>query len=414
MKGNTGNRSLIKSIAPLVINRGLSQGLIFLSTIFAAKHTSPEVFGEVGLFTSLCSFFSMGSSLRFEIKALVCSNEKLRDRLICCAYISNLIFLFAFFVLSTILFSFFDLPSWLMLFPIGVFLTSTTSYILPAQNYKLDQLARLGAMNHVNGVVISSLQVACSYLFPTSFSLIVSRLFGWLSASLFMSRDFILPVKKIKSTTVSKFKRALKVNSSEIGFGVPAAIVSVATLQVPVYMFNFLGMRDASGIYWLSFNLLFVPYLVVMGSVRPVFIRMIYLWKSNGNAHQMMVKATVACALLGFFIAVTASFISAEFSRYFLDDSWSNSRHFSYALSILLFSLIAQSPISVGISSFSLQKANFYFGVFQVLVRALAMALAYFICGDAISCIYAFAVSSFVTYVFYIKYCLGKVRLLSE
>lgn len=410
---NKINQSPLKSIVSLVINRGLSQALIFLSTIFAAKHTSPEVFGEVGLFTSLCSFFAMGSSLRFEIKALVCSNEKLRHRLICCAYVSNLFFLFISLMAVSIALIFFEMPFWLILFPVGVFLTSTIGYVLPAQNSKLDQLSKLGAMNHVNGVVISSLQIVCSIFFPTSFALIVSRLFGWLSATLFMSKDVVGPIKKIRAISFNKFKRSLKVNSSEIIFGVPAAIVSVATLQIPVYMFNFFGMRDASGIYWLSFNLLFVPYLVVMGAARPVFIRMICLWKNNGNAYQMIVKATVACALFGFVASIAASFISAEFSRYFLDESWAGSRHFSYALSFLLFSLIAQSPISIGISSFCLQEVNFYFGVFQVIMRSLAMASAYFLYGDAVSCIYAFSISSFVIYAFYIKYCLDKIRLLS-
>jgi len=391
-----------KRLAALVFNRGAAQGLVFLSTIVAAKHIAPSEFGQAGLFTSLCSFLAMASSLRFEIRALVARTPGERNRLFGLAYFSNTLFLGVAGILVAVLTAAGLVASWAWFIPAGMVLVSFVQYVFPAQHSKIEQVSRLGWMTQLVAVVTASSQILSALYRPTATALIVGRLVAWMLGAIFMARAILDGVRGARRLTVSRTLLLLKASKREIAYGVPAAVVSVLTLQVPVYVYAFHSMPAAIGIYWLAFNLLFMPYLIVSSSIRPIFLRSISRSPDTSLLAHKLRKLTAVALTVGVAASVLATFACFLLARFFLPQQWQDAPVYAAMLSLLLTSLVAQTPISFAIPLVQLQRFNFVGGILQVLARAIAMLLVLRITGNAVHAIAAFSVISAAGYVVYI------------
>lgn len=391
-----------KRLAALIFNRGAAQGLVFLSTIVAAKHIDPSEFGQAGLFTSLCSFLAMASSLRFEIRGLVAQTPGERNRLFGLAYFSNILFLGVAGILVGVLTAAGLVASWAWFIPVGMVLASLVQYVFPAQHCKIEQVSRLGWMTQLVAVVTASSQILSAFYRPTATALIAGRLVAWLLGAIFMARAIMDGVRGARRLTVSRTLLLLKSSKREITYGVPAAVVSVLTLQVPVYVYAFHSMPAAIGIYWLAFNLLFMPYLIVSSSIRPIFLRSISRSADPTLLALKLRKLTAVALTAGVAASVLATFACFLLARLFLPQQWQDAPVYAAMLSLLLTSLVAQTPISFAIPLVQLQRFNFVGGILQVLARAIAMLLVLRITGNAVHAIAAFSIISAAGYVVYI------------
>jgi|GEM_PF-2177831 len=409
IKKNAG----VQRMVALIAQRGSAQGFVFLSTLFTAKYATPEVFGQVGLFTSLCSFFSMGAGLRLEIRGLVCKRQQTRERFLAMAYAANLFFFAAGMAVVAACFAVANPPTWLWLVPTGILLWSLIQYVLPAQNSSAGELRKLGWMNQVIAAVTSGGQILAAIFLPSTGALIGSRLSGWGAGAMFMVGHVRRGLRQMAKLRLVDAKRILRSSRREILFGVPASIVSVAALQVPVYVLTFYSKQSYVGLYWLAFNLLFVPYLIVASSTRPIFLRSVAQWRGSKHAHAKMKTLTLLSLLGGGLVSGALAFACWVVVRFFLGPEWQEAANFAIALSMLLATLIMQTPLSFAISAFDLQRANLIAGVVQVGARFLAMAVSLQISDSAITAMISFSLASALTYIGYALYCLRVIRLRS-
>ncbi|MFC5577708.1 lipopolysaccharide biosynthesis protein [Lysobacter niabensis] len=394
----------------MILQRGSAQAVMFLSTLFAARFATPETFGQVGLFASICSFFSMASSLRLEVRGLVCKRDASRQKFFGLAYASNLLFFGVFLLAVGVLAAFWPAPIWFWLLPLGVLLSSLVQYVLPAQLSTERHLSGLGWMSQVVAIVTSIGQVVAATFSPTAVALIGSRLLGWLVGCLFMGAAVAKGVSAVGAIKRKSIRRVLHSSSHEIGYGVLASIVSVVTLQVPVYVFSLYALGSEVGLYWLSFNLLFVPYLIISGSIRPVFLRSASAWRGSSVAHEKIRKLTLYSLLGGCVVAPVLAAACWLMAAFVLPPQWRDVGIFGVALAPLLCVLIAQTPISFAISVFGLQRFNLIGGVVQFIGRLIAMAAALHLTHRPIAGLVAFSLVSVLIYAAYIVHGLRLIQ----
>lgn len=408
--GKYKSKSLFE-IFKLIFQRGGAQGIVFISTIFATKYFLPEDFGLVGLFTSLCSFLALAVSLRFEIKALVCKQEFSYKNFISIAYLSNFIF---FLLLNLIFLSLYFLnlvEIWTLLIPLGVFFFCLTQYILPAQNSKIHQLKTLGWMTQIIALITALGQFIGALLFPNFWILILSRLLAWILGGLFMFESIVSGFKNAFRLNFNNIKRIYKCCKKEIFYGVPAALVSVIALQIPAYVYGFFGFNAEIGIYWLAFNLLFMPFIIISTSIRPIFIRYLSSNKVK-NKFKFLCKFVFLSLLGGFLFVLIINFIMHLLCLYYLPIEWNIAQSYTLALSFIVVALFSQAGISFGISIFDFQKLNLISNCFQVFSRILGMVAILIYFNDPLMAIWIFSIISFLGYSIYIFYCLYKIRFL--
>lgn len=400
----------LASIVGLILHRSSAQGVLFLSTIFAAKFATPETFGQVGLFSSICSFFSMVSSLRLEVRGLVCRREASRRKFFGLAYASNLLFFCVFALGISVFVALWPSPIWFWLLPVGVLLSSLVLHVIPAQQSSLIQLRRLGWMNQLVAISTSLAQGAAAIFAPTAIALIASRLLGWLAGCVLMKGVVVEGVCAANTIKRKDVLRLLRSSSHEIGYGVVASVVSVVTLQVPVYVFSLYERGAEAGIYWLSFNLLFVPYLIIYGSVRPVFLRRASSWRGSNVAYEKVRRLTLYSILAGGAMASALAAVCWLMADWLLPPQWNGVGDFVLALAPLLCALIAQTPISYSISVFGLQRFNLIGGIALFAGRSAAMIAALYFTDDPVAGLVAFSLVSALIYAAYIVHGLRLVR----
>lgn len=410
--GQAKTKSLLQ-ILQLMFQRGGAQGIVFISTMFATKYFLPEDFGLVGLFTSICSFLALASGFRFEIRGLVCKQELSREKFISMAYLTNVLFFTVFLSFSLLLYIFNIVRIWFLLIPFGVFLFSLIQYILPAQNSKIHQFKKLGWMTQFVAIITAGGQFFGALFFPSVWILIFSRIFAWLFGLIYMHKSVYAGFKNIPKIGQNNFKKIFKVSKKEILYGIPAALVSVVTLQIPAYIYGIYEMKSEVGIYWLAFNLMFMPYLIISSSIRPIFIR--HLSSNNiKDKFQFLLKSTLASTALGFIFALLINIIMYILCKYYFPEDWSASIDYTLALSLLLISLFSQTCLSFSIPIFNLQGFNFIGNILQVLSRILVMLLILILYKNPIFAIWGFSIVSFIGYVLYIIYGLYKVKLYNQ
>lgn len=399
-------------ILQLMFQRGGAQGIVFISTIFATKYFLPEDFGLVGLFTSICSFLALASGFRFEIRSLVCKQELSREKFISMAYLVNLLFFLVFFSLSLLLYILSIVKAWFLLIPFSVFFFSLIQYILPAQNSKIHHLKKLGVMTQFIAIIIAVGQFLGALFFQNVWILIFSRIVAWLFGLIYMRKSVCVGLKNIQKIGLHNFKKIFRVCRKEILYGIPAALFSVVTLQIPAYIYGIYDMESEVGIYWLAFNLMFMPYLIISSSIRPIFIR--HLSSHNvENKFKFLLKYTLVSTALGCIFSLLINIIMYILCKYYFPEDWSNSINYTLALSFLLVSLFSQTCLSFSIPIFNLQGFNFIGNILQVLSRVLVMLIILILYKKPIYAIWGFSIVSFIGYIFYIFYGLYRVKLYS-
>ncbi len=400
--------SNMRQILNLITQRGGAQAIVFISTIFATKYFLPEDFGLVGLFTSICSFFALFTSLRFEIKALVSKQEYSHNKFISLAYLSNFILFIFFTLISIILYFFKFVKSWVLFIPFGVFFFCLTQYILPAQNSRVQQLKKLGWMTQIIAIITALAQILGALFFPSFWILIIGRLIAWVAGVIFMFESVILGVKNAVKLSLNDIRRMYGCCHTEIFYEIPAALVSVISFQIPAYIYYLYNLNAETGVYWLAFNLLFMPFIIISTSIRPLFIR--YLSSNKVENKPLFLKKFIIFSFLGggAFVFVI-NFIMYLLCLYYLPEEWASAQSYTLALSLMVITLFSQAGVSFGISIFDLQKINLVSQSLQVFSRILVMVYILSYIEDPLVAIWGYSIISFIGYILYIYYCLNIV-----
>ncbi|WP_369348585.1 lipopolysaccharide biosynthesis protein [Stenotrophomonas sp. JAG2] len=397
-------------VVGLVMNRGLGQVAVLLSTFWVARLVTPDVYGELGLFTSFCALLSMASGARFEIRALVCKTEAARRNFVAMSYAVNMCLLLIALPLCVTAAVLGLAPSWVALVPIGVLLSSLVTYVLPTQNSSPGQLSRLGRMNLVVSFSTAVLQIVGAKIAPIGLSLIGARVVAWAAGALLLRSDVSAGVSAARSLRKTDARRIYRSSKQEIFYGSSSALLSVVELQCAVYVLSMFSEKHAVGMYWMGFNLLFVPFFVVSGSLRPLFLRHLGTARKGGAMARRMFRYVAISFAAGLVTVVPLVMLAVLVTRTLLSDDWQDVQFFAALLGITLLALVARLPISFAASALRLQRLNLAFGVIQVLLRIFSLAIPLWMGYTVISAMAWFTVAASLGYVIHTFVSLWFIR----
>ena len=408
------SRLLRHPLVALVLSRGLGQAAVLISTFYLARLVTPDVYGELGLFTSFCALFSMASGARFEIRALVCRTEGARRKFIAMAYAINVCLLTVALPMCVLAVCLQRAPVWTELVPIGVLLSSLVNYVLPSQNSSKAQLSKLGTMNIIVSLSTATLQIIGAKVAPVGISLVAARLVAWLAGAFVMKAQIVDGWRSMTKLRTSDLRRMYRSSRQEIYYGTASALLGVLELQCAVYVLSFFSQKHAIGMYWMGFNLLFVPFFVVSGSIRPLFLRHLASARKESKIFRLMSKYVGMSFLAGIAFVVPIALAAVVVTREFLGPEWQDVQYFAGLLAITLLVLVARLPISFAASALGMQRLNLAFGLLQVLVRASSLGVPLYMGQPVISAMVWFAAASSGCYLLHIIVSLYGLKRLEE
>jgi len=363
-----------RRVLGLIAQRASGQLAVFVSSLYVVKLVQPETYATLGLYASLCSLLSIAMALRLDNRALVCRTEEGRERYIGLAYLCSTVLFMVGTMIVLVASLVIQVPLWLMLLPAGVFLNSLVLAVIPSQHSSYSDLSRVGRMTQIVSVSTALLQIVGAALSPTAVALVGSRIVSAGLGASTMYECVLRGYRSARSLSWRVARRMLLASRKEIFFGMPASVISVIELQTAVYVFSLYKLHHSVGLYWLSFNLLFVPYLVVSSSLRPVMLKSIAKRRGRTDMPSFMVKLLCAFSIGGAFAVAAMVAASWMVVDMLIGGEWSGASSFSLLLGISLLPMIAKTPFVIGSPALGLQRLNLLFGLFQVGVRVASLS----------------------------------------
>jgi len=406
------NSSAFKQILHLSVSRLVGQGALFASTLLCARFYGPDSFGIAGLVTSLMTLTAMVISLRFESLAIVAKSHLARDAYIGLAYFSSIIFVCIIYVFIFVFDRVYASVDYIYYtIPIGAFLITLIQFILPAQSANGYHFKSVSWATQASAVATALMQVAFGLTHPTSSSLVLSRIVGpaiGLTVASRLIADGLFGARKL---TLANTRRLSKLATKEILYGIPASLLSVISFQSPIYIFSITNRTGHAGQYWMAFNIVFVPYMIISASIRPIFLRSVASDRSATRVVQIVNRATGIAALVGLAVFCVAVLASIEAQQFLSDSGWSAVPLYASSLSLLMVGLIIQTPISAASSTLNLQAANFWQNLIHTLVRPTAFYLTIIFSGSDLYGVSAFSISGLIICLVYTYHSLRTLSI---
>ncbi|WP_208347306.1 lipopolysaccharide biosynthesis protein [Pseudaestuariivita rosea] len=383
--------SLWTDLAIVITGRAFGQGILFLSTLYCAAFFDPSAFGLLGLFTAIVAILAQLSAGRCDVIALACKTKHGTKRFIGLSYKLNLIVFSLLIVFSGLAVAMGAALIWLAL-PFAVIANSVIQYILPAQMTSIGQRQHASRPIGLSAASTALFQVLAAWVSPTANALILTRMAGPTIGGVSAWQECLQGFRYAMKTKLTA--RIVKPVWRELTLGGPSAIMTILGFQVPVYFLTALDEMDQVGYYWLGFNLLLTPYLVVAASFRPIFARLVVEKIKLDGADDFLRWATVWAVLVGFASAFGLALGAHYIIEIALGSAWAASQPFVTSVAIMMVGLIATTPLNAAATALRQRRAALIINAAQLVMRAIAIAAAYALTQDTVIAIQAFAITS--------------------
>jgi O-antigen/teichoic acid export membrane protein len=333
-----------KSIAAVV-------GLLTMPIV--ARLFSAEDFGIASLFLALSVTVSNVGALRYEMALVLPKEESEAELLMALAYrvllvlcLILLVCITGYKMISPMVPVLESLGMWLWFLPLGVLLLA----MLQIQENWLARKKQFGvlATSMVVGTgVVGGARIGFGFVSgSTPYGLIVGHMIGQIcrlvvqkTASVEGLRATLRQIGFVKMREIAaKYSDFPKLNA-------PAALMFVATQQLPIVLFGILFSPAITGFYAMAIRLTHAPITIVANSVRRVFLQKAAEINNRGKSLVFaFLMATGTLALLGTIPLAILWFFGQPLASWLLGEKWADAGHFLEIISPWLFMLWVTAP----------------------------------------------------------------------
>lgn len=394
--------------------RALAQALILLTTIVTAKFFHSADFGRIAVFVALSQLAGMLVSFRIENVAIVRVHPQIRLQVFRLAYLSSLA---GTLVISPILawYSFHSgafSAAVAALFPIYVLLTSVTTYIWPQHLTSEHQISRLNTVIIINAVVSGALQIIVALVDPVADLLIAVRVFASLLAGLCAVHILRVTFRGFSwRRDFTNLKRAARLATPEIRLSLPTNLMFALSLQLPILALTFVGRASDAGLFWLASTLVIVPYSVVAASFRPIFVReMARQCRTAASLAEYLTRATLYAAVIGIAGSIAVFFGCWVLIRFFLGPVWLPALDLAAWMSVLLASLIMQTPLAAASTTLRAQADVMWQQAGHLILRFAGFVLGATYLGSTYYGVAGYSIGGVMANIVFVIVLLRKLR----
>ena len=388
------------SVSALVGANVAAQALTIAFVPILTRLYGPADFGVLTTYMALTSILSIAIAFRYDVAIPLASEE--REAL-------NLAALASFVVLTLSLIMGFGLFLWgkmplsstgplepyLWLLPMGLFLSGLQQIFVFWVSF-MRRFQLLATNRILQSLLQGLLQVGLSPFGALGLLLgfVLSRLVGVVS----LLRDLL--IKREAWSPASWYQLARKYKSFPL-LNMPAALLDAIGLQLVPLMFARLFPVEVAGFYGLAFRVVAFPSALLGQAVAQVFYPEASRRKDQEAALKMLVVSTSTVLLylsgpvFGWLYLCSPIVFSWVFGK-----EWTEAGVYASYLSLWLFFNFISSPLSTVPLVKGQQRKAFYFTVYEVVFRLLAVwlggyfqnpqisILSYSLVGSAISLVY--------------------------
>jgi O-antigen/teichoic acid export membrane protein len=349
----TRHKTFLGNVATMMSGKSIAAAIGLLTMPIVARLFSADDFGIASLFLALSVIVSNVGALRYEVALVLPKQESEALLLMGFAYrivVAVCIILLLCVVgykLGNLTVSVLEsLGVWLWFLPLGVLLLA----ILQIQENWLGRKRKFNVVATsvvVGTAVVGGTRIGFGFLTGSStYGLVLGHMIGQVcrlavqkTASIEGLRATFRPVKWPELRQIAaKYSDFPKLNA-------PAALMSVASQQLPIILFGVLFSPAIVGFYAMAIRLTHAPITIVANSVRRVFLQKAADISNRGKGLGFaFLMSTGVLALLGTIPLAILWFFGEPLTSWLLGEKWRDAGRFLEIISPWLFMLWVTAP----------------------------------------------------------------------
>ena len=401
-----------KSVLTLIGGTTIAQALNFIFSPITTRLFSPEVFGDLSVFTSITGIIGIIICLRYELAIVLPQDDDegfslLKLCLIFATIISilaGIIFLFA----GNAIYVSFGAPNLVQYWyyvPISLFLTG----IIQACNYWLTRTRQFVVLSWNKVIPVIVVNVVSIGLGLLGNRALGARLFAiFLSniANIAVLAKAVAPefISK-KHATQSNYQQLIKKYKNFLIYDIWGALLNnLSWMIVPILMNAYYG-SNAAGQYSIGMRVIQIPASLIGASITQVFLKNAVDEKYKKKLYPYTVNLAKKLFIITLPIALFFLFLGKEVFKVLFGQKWGLAGQYMQILSIWSIVWFISSPISSIYTIVQKQNISLITSTLNLVTRVLSLYLGRLLNSDLIG-IMLFAFSGLIVNSLSIYFCL--------
>lgn len=399
-----------KSVVTLFTGTALSQFIPLAITPILTRLFSPEDFGLLALYLSSVSVLSIVVTGNYE-KAIIMPKDS-RDAIAIIKLALYLIFfgcsilLLVVIVFDDSISSFYEnktIKSLLYFIPFSVFSLALYNVINTWFN-RVKAYKKLSFNRITKSSISSLLSLLLGFLKLKSLGLIASEFFGQLLATVLFGRAFFQTNGKVyHSVTNEEMKTLARRYVNFPAYTMPADMLSMASYQLPVFVFSKIFAASTVGFYSLCIRVLDKPFVLLTSAVYEVFRQKATEdYNTIGNCLTVYKKTFLRLLIVALPSMTLFFIISPYLFKIVFGTEWEIAGHYARIISVMYLFKFVASPLSFTFYIVNKQKLDFFLHIYIFVSSSIVLSIAYFYSLSVERTIGIFVINYSLVYSFYL------------
>ena len=401
-----------KSVLTLIGGTTIAQALNFIFSPITTRLFSPEVFGDLSVFTSITGIIGIIICLRYELAIVLPQDDDegfslLKLCLIFATIISilaGIIFLFA----GNAIYVSFGAPNLVQYWyyvPISLFLTG----IIQACNYWLTRTRQFVVLSWnkvIPVIVVNVVSIGLGLLGNRAlgarlFAILLSNIANIAVLAKAVAPEFISK----KHATQSDYQQLIKKYKNFLIYDIWGALLNnLSWMIVPILMNAYYG-SNAAGQYSIGMRVIQIPASLIGASITQVFLKNAVDEKYKKKLYPYTVNLAKKLFIITLPIALFFLFLGKEVFKVLFGQKWGLAGQYMQILSIWSIVWFISSPISSIYTIVQKQNISLITSTLNLVTRVLSLYLGRLLNSDLIG-IMLFAFSGLIVNSLSIYFCL--------
>lgn len=367
--------SSIALVIPLLISP-------LLSRIF-----SPEQFGYLALYVSMCAIGVVIASGRFELTIVLAPSNRYAYYLAMVAFGLTALFCVVFFVGLGVLALFrpefieryLPIPIVFPLLPVGIFLLTATQ-ILTAWSVRRKHYKQISQARVLQSAALCGGQLTTGALSFTMFGLVLGHTLGAACMTYRLWRASVREFREFARTaSMRRVVAAAKRYKDFPRFMIVGQLANVVSSQTPILLLTALYGTQAAGFYSLADRMLVIPSAFIAASIGEVYRQEAAAsFNRDGHCRGIFVKAAKRLALLGLAPALIAVIAAPTLFPIIFGQAWVEAGKIAAILGVLVFFQTLGSTLSYTILLTKMYRADLIWQISRLVVVVGAIYAGYY------------------------------------
>lgn len=392
-----------KSVLALVGGTTLAQALSFLFSPIQTRLFSPEVFGELSVFTSITGIVGVIICLRYELAIVLPKDDDEGFALLKLSWLFAAIIT----VISLIVFGFWGkqiytrfnapaLASYWYYVPITLLLTG----IIQAANYWLTRRRQFTVLSYNKVLPVLAVNLVSIGLGFAGNRALGARLFSTLIGNIVniaVLVSVLVPDMKVKRQQQYRKIELVGKYKNFLVYDIWGALINnLSWMIVPILMNSYYG-SFAAGQYSIGLRFLQVPASVIGASIGQVFLKTANEKKYAKNLYPYVIRITKKLFLYTAPFAIIFIFFSKQIFIFIFGEKWEIAGIYTQILAPWAIIWFVSSPISTINIILQKQKIRLIITIINLLTRFISLYIGKMVNNDIIGLI-IFSFSGIVVY----------------